>query len=104
MSRPGPLPDRQAFPYSGLISGFVVLLSAAARLLAFLLYAVLATLAPLVRALLLLLAIAGLLTCVVYRFLVHDPHFPFWTMLIFSISMCALSGAYDVLLRWLSRA
>ena len=104
ISRPGPLPDRQVFPYSGLISGFMVLLRAAARLLAFLLYAVLSTLGPLVRALLLLLAIAGFLTCGVYRFLVNDPHFPLWTMLLFSISMCVLSQAYAVLLRWLSRA
>ena len=103
ISRPGPLPDRQVFRYSALTWGVIALITAATRLFAFLLYTVLATLGPFVRALLLLLAIAGFLTCGVYRFLVHDPHFPLWTMLIFSISMCALSGAYAVLLRWLSR-
>ena len=103
VSRQDPLPGRSAFLYSGLISGFIALLASAARLLTFLLYAVLATLGPFVRGLLLLLAIAGFLTCGLYRFLLHDPHFPLWTMLLFSISMCALSAAYAGLLRWLSR-
>jgi hypothetical protein len=68
------------------------------------LYAVLATFEPLVRLALLLLALAGLVTCGIYAFLLRDPHFPLWTMLLFSISMCVLWGAYAALLRRLSRA
>jgi hypothetical protein len=88
---------------SSLIVGLTMLMCAAARLLAFLGYAVLATFEPFVRMLLSLLALGGFLTCVIYRFLAHDPRFPLWTMLLLSLSMCALSAAYSVVLRWLGR-
>ena len=103
-SRPGPLTHQRGFPYSGLIAGVRVLLRAAGRLLSFLVYAVLATFEPFVRVVLALLALGGFVTCGIYRFLLHDPHFPLWTMLLFSFSMCALSAAYTVVLRWLGRA
>ena len=103
-SRPDPLTRQPGSPYPRLIAGVTVLLSAAVRLLAFLLHALLATFEPLVRLVLALLALGGFLTCGIYRFLLHDPHFPLWTMLLFSFSMCALSAAYTVVLRWLCRA
>lgn len=96
-------PRPTASVLAGLTSGMVALISAAGRLLAFVLYAVLSTFEPLVRLTLLLLALGGLLTCGVYRFLLRDPHFPLWTLLTFSISMCVLWGVYAVLLRTLSR-
>jgi hypothetical protein len=102
-SRPNLLPGRPASLRFGLPSGLAALLRAIAGFFAFVLYAVLATFEPLVRLALLLLALAGLVTCGVYRFLLKDPHFPLWTLLIFSISMCVLSGAYGALLRRLSR-
>jgi hypothetical protein len=102
-SRPNLLPGCPASPSFGVPLGLVALLRAIAGFFAFVLYAVLATFEPLVRLALLLLALAGLVTCGVYRFLLKDPHFPLWTMLIFSISMCVLSGAYAVLLRKLFR-
>ena len=101
-SQPEPLSARAVSPYSGLLSGFAFLLIAAMRLLALLLHAVLATLGPFVRLGLSLLALGGFVTCLIYRFLLHDPHFPLWTMLIFSLSMCALSAGYAAVLRWLS--
>lgn len=96
-------PRRTASVPTGLASGLLALLGAAGRVLAFVLYAVLSTFEPLVRLALLLLAFGGLLTCGVYRFLLRDPHFPLWTLLTFSISMCVLWGLYAVLLRSLSR-
>jgi hypothetical protein len=103
-SRPDPLPRQPGFRYSGLLAGLTVLVRGGGQLLAFLLYAVLATLEPLVRVVLCLLALGGLVTCGIYRFLLHDPHFPLWTLLLFSFSMCALAAVYSVVLRWLARA
>lgn len=96
-------PRRTAWVLTGLASGLMALIRLAGRFVAFVLYAVLATFEPLVRLALLLLALGGLLTCGVYRFLLRDPHFPLWTMLTFSISLCVLSGVYAVLLRTLAR-
>lgn len=97
------LPRRSASAFAGRMGWPFALLSAAARFLGFALYAVLAMFEPLVRLVLLLLALGGLVTCGVYRFLLQDPHFPLWTMLTFSISMCVLWGLYAALLRALPR-
>lgn len=101
-SRSDPLPHRAGFRSSGPISGLIALSTAAARLLVFVLYAVLATLEPFVRVIFFLLALAGFVTCGIYRGLLHDPHFPLGTMLLFSIGLCVLSVAYAGLVRWLS--
>ena len=97
------LPRRSASVLVGQMAWPYAFLSAAARFLGFVLYAVLAMFEPLVRLALLLLALGGFVTCGVYRFLLQDPHFPLWTMLTFSISMCVLWGLYAVLLRALPR-
>src|SRR5690349_17922956 len=101
--RRDPLVDQRGFPYSGLTAGVTVLLRAGGRLLAFSLYAVLAAFEPFVKVLLTLLALGGFVTCAIFRFLHHYPHFPLRSMLFFSFSMCALSAAYSVVLRWLCR-
>jgi hypothetical protein len=101
-TRSGPWPHRPTAFLPELWSALAVLLRAAAGLLGFSLYAVLATFEPLVRLLLLLLALGGLVTCGIYGFLLRDAHFPLWTMLIFSTSMCVLSGLYSALLRRLA--
>lgn len=90
------LPDRlaSARPAACLIA----IGDAIGGLLAFVLHAALATFEPLVRLILLFLAVTGLLTCGVYRFLLQDTRFPFWTMLSFSLSMCLLWGVYSALL------
>ncbi len=101
-SRPRPHP--LGFRYPQLLGGLTVLLRVGGRLLAFLLYAVLGAFEPFVRVAASLLALGGLVTCGIYRFLLHDPYFPLWTMLLFSFSMCVLSAGYGVVLRWLGRA
>ena len=79
------------------------LVRAVGRLVGFSVYAVLATLEPVVRALLLLLALAGFATCVIYGVLLRDPHFPLKVLLAFSVTMCVLSAAYSLLVRSLFR-
>lgn len=79
------------------------LVRAVGRLVGFSVYAVLATLEPVVRALLLLLALAGFVTCVIYGLLLRDPHFPMKLLLLFSVAMCVLSAAYSLLVRSLFR-
>lgn len=79
------------------------LFRAIVRAFAFLLYSVLATFEPLVRVILFLLAVLGFLTCIVYRVLLRDPQFPFWSLLFFTVSMCALWGLYALILRGLYR-
>jgi len=101
-TRSGPLPHRPTSLLPELMSALDVLLRATAGLLAFSLYAVLATFEPLVRLVLLLLALGGLVTCGIYAFLLRDAHFPLWTMLTFSISMCVLSALYSAILRRLA--
>lgn len=103
-SRLDPMTRQPASQGSGLMAVLLALLSAGARVLAFGLYAVLSTFEPLVRLALLLLAFGGLVTIGIYRFLLRDPHFPLWTLLIFSISMCVLWGLYALLLQRLARA
>jgi hypothetical protein len=57
-------------------------------------FGVLATFEPLVRLSLSLLALAGFITCILFRFAVHAPHFPLGLMLSFSIAMATLSVLY----------
>ena len=90
--------DSAAARLTELLLGLSV---AAGRLLRFLAYAVLATFEPVMRLVLLLLALAGFTTCVIYRLLLHDPRFPTGTMLVFSVAMCGLSVGYALMTRTL---
>lgn len=96
--------DKPVFSGLSLNMGFTALIHTVARVFAFVLYAVFAMFEPLVRIALFLIALVGFLTCVIYRFLLKDPGFPFWTLLLFSVSLCVLWGLYALLLRGLSRA
>jgi hypothetical protein len=88
---------------SALLRGGRAFLYIAARFVCFVLYAVLATLEPVVRIVTLLLAVAGFVTCGIYRLLLRDPHFPLGLMLLFSISMCLIAALYGVVARGLAR-
>jgi hypothetical protein len=68
----------------------------AVRLTAF---ALLSTLEPLVRIVLPLLALGGLATCALYRFVLHAPHFPLALMLLLSVGLAVLSVLYGLLVR-----
>jgi len=48
-----------------------------------------------------LFATFGVLGCLFYRFLVHNPHFPFWGGLAMSLGAALLAGAYHGLIRLL---
>jgi len=65
-------------------------------------FAVLATLEPLVRVACTLLAIAGFVTCLLFKGLFHAPHFPLTLMLIFSVSMAVLAVLYRLVVEWLA--
>ena len=65
-------------------------------------FAVLATLEPLVRLGCSLLAIAGLLTCLLFKGFFHTPHFPLGLMLLFSVSMAVLAVLYGLVVEWLA--
>jgi hypothetical protein len=84
---------------SGIPAQMVVGLLEVVRFVAF---AVLSALEPFVRAVLLLLGLAGLAACVVYRGLLHDPRFPLGTMMMLSVGFCVAAAAYGVLVQWLS--
>jgi hypothetical protein len=73
------------------------------RIVGFLLHAVLATFEPVVRVVLFLLALGGVVTCVVYGLLLRDPHFPVGILLLFSLAMCVASALYGWVVRLLSR-
>lgn len=62
-------------------------------------FAVLSTLDPVVRILLSLLSLGGFATCVLYRFVLHAPHFPFGRMLLLSVGLAVLSVLYGLLVR-----
>ena len=74
----------------------------AARLLRFIVFAVLSTLEPVVRIALSLLAIVGFLTCFLYRFVVHAPHFPFALTFTLSVAVSVLLVLYSFAMRALS--
>ena len=78
------------------------LIRACTRIVGFLLHAILATFEPVVRFVLLLLALAGIATCVVYGLLLRDPRFPLGILLLFSLAMCVLSALYGLIVRLLS--
>ena len=61
--------------------------------------ALLFVLEPFVCGLLWLFATFGILGALFYRFLVHDPRFPFWPALGLSVGMALLAGAYYGLIR-----
>jgi hypothetical protein len=69
----------------------------------FAIHAVMALLEPIVRMVLLFVALAGFLTCAIYRFLLHDPRFPYGLVLLFSVGACVLWALYATLLRGLER-
>jgi hypothetical protein len=75
-----------------------------ARFVAFVIYAVLATLGPVIRLVTLLLAVVGFAVCGIYRLLLHDPHFPLGLMMLFSISMYLITPLYGLLLHGVARA
>ena len=74
----------------------------AAGLLRFIVFAVLSTLEPVVRIALSLLAIVGFLTCFLYRFVVHAPHFPFALTFTLSVAVSVLLVLYSFAMRALS--
>jgi len=78
------------------------LLVLAARLLRFIVFAVLSTLEPVVRLALSLVAIVGFLTCFLYRFVVHAPHFPFALTFTLSVAVSVLLVLYSFAMRALS--
>jgi hypothetical protein len=61
--------------------------------------ALLIILEPFVCGLLWLSATLGVLTCLFYRVLVHEPRFPFWGGLALSIAMALLAAAYNGVIR-----
>jgi hypothetical protein len=62
-------------------------------------FAVLSTLEPVVQIVLSILALTGLATCVLYRFVLHAPHFPLGRMLLLSVALAVLSVLYGLLVR-----
>lgn len=87
---------------SGLLGASLSLLELLLHLLRGVAFAVLATLEPLVRVGCSLLAIAGLLTCLLFKGFFHAPHFPLGLMLIFSVSMAVLAVLYRLVVEWLA--
>ncbi len=70
--------------------------------LRFVVYAVIAPFAPLVRFMLLALAFVGFISCAINRVLMHAPNFPLGTMLAFSVAACVAAAAIDVLVQQLA--
>jgi hypothetical protein len=79
-----------------------VALMLAVRGLRFTAFAVLSTFEPLVRFALIILALGGFATCILYRYLLHAPHFPFVQMLLLSLAACVVSVLYGLWVRALS--
>lgn len=98
---PGRNPFGGSWVRSCLTAGFTLLLIAA-QAVRLSVFAVLAALEPIVRILLSLLAMGGLATCVLFRFVVHAPHFPFGLMLTLSAGFSMLLVLYYVAVRALS--
>src|SRR5207237_10029073 len=74
----------------------------AARVLRFIVFAFLSTLEPVVRIALSLVAIVGFLTCFLYRFVVHAPHFPFALTFTLSVAVSVLLVLFSFAMRALS--
>jgi hypothetical protein len=72
------------------------------RALRFVTYAVFVPFEPLVRVALLLVAFLGFVACLVYRLLLHDPHFPLAPMLGLSVGLCVVAAAIGAFIRRLS--
>jgi hypothetical protein len=87
---------------SGLLAAGLSLLALILYLLRGVAFAVLATLEPLVRAGCSLLAILGLVTCLLFKGFFHTPHFPLGLMLLFSVSMAVLAVLYGLVVEWLA--
>jgi hypothetical protein len=87
---------------SGLPAAGLSLLALVLYLLRGAVFAVLATLEPLVRVGCSLLAILGLVTCLLFKGLFHAPHFPLGLMLLFSVSMAVLAVLYGLIVEWLA--
>ena len=85
-----------------LLAAARALLILTAHLLRLVVFAVLSTLEPVVRIALSLIALGGFLTCFLYRFVVHAPHFPFVLMFTLSVAVCVLLVLYSFALRALS--
>jgi hypothetical protein len=101
--RSPPVPLNTATPLlPGLGRVLCGLIGSGIRIVGFLLHAILATFEPVVRFVLLLLALAGIATCVVYGLLLRDPRFPLGILLLFSLAMCVLSALYGLIVRLLS--
>ena len=74
----------------------------AVRGLRFTAFAVLSTFEPLVRLALIILALGGFATCILYRDLLHAPHFPVVQILLLSLAACVISALYGLSVRALS--
>jgi hypothetical protein len=85
-----------------LLRGGLVPLQIAAYAVRLTVFAVLGTLEPVVRIALSLLALGGFATCVLYRWVLHAPHFPFGLMLLISVASAVLSVLYGALVRRLA--
>jgi len=70
--------------------------------LRFVVYAVVAPFAPLVRFVLLAFAFLGFASCAINRLLMHAANFPLGTMLAFSVASCVVAAAIDVLVQRLA--
>jgi hypothetical protein len=87
---------------SGLLAACLSLLELLLYLLRGVAFAVLVSLEPLVRVGCSLLAIAGFVTCLLFKGLFHTPHFPLGLMLFFSVSMAVLAVFYGLVVEWLA--
>ena len=87
---------------SGLLAAALSFLALLLYLLRGVVFAVLATLEPLVRVGCSLLALLGLVTCLLFKGFFHAPHFPLGLMLLFSVSMAVLAVLYGLVVEWLA--
>ena len=71
-------------------------------MLRFVVYAVIAPFAPLVRHFLLAFAFVGFASCAINRVLMHAANFPLGTVLVFSVMACLVAAAIDVLVQRLA--
>jgi len=97
----GPTPRMTSVLHTLLLAARALLVLAA-QVLRFIVFAVLSTLEPVVRIVLSLVAIVGFLTCFLYRFVVHAPHFPLGLTFTLSVAVCVLLVLYSFAMRALS--
>jgi hypothetical protein len=64
---------------------------------------VLAALEPFVSLILSLLVIGSFFAAVLFRFIAHAPHFPFWAMVVFCLACAGLLALYRGLLSLVAR-